>query len=327
MQSNQASHSFHGKKEAQWQLKRWKPKELVDSRKHIAKEYASKPWLLIFYKGLLLPSDRKDLVGRILDVGCGTGFFTRFIANQVVQLKRPATVVGADLNRSLLEVAKKQSFGGKTEIEYVQASAYHLPFRSSFFDLVTCRTVLMHLSSPVGALREMRRMARLGGRVACEEPDWGMTGYSDPSDPEFVEEDQRVKAAEILGRSRIYGQNPAIGRRLPELLHNARLGEIILDGMFHSIRVPCDPRIKSASLERDFSDQLKHLSDKSDLDEYKKILSAGGLTSKEIDHYLRVWRKRTKKRIKSLRQSSKAKEKDVSFYAIPFFLAIGTKLQ
>ncbi len=184
----------------------------------------------------------------------------------------------------------------------------------------------MHLSSPVSALREMRRTARLGGRVACEEPDWGMTGYHDPSDPKFVEEDQRIQSAEILGRSRIYGQNPAIGRRLPELFHNAGLGEIILDGMFHSIRVPCDSRIKIASLEKIFSDRLNSLSDKSHLEEYKKSLHAGGLTSKEINHYLRAWRKRTKQRIKALRQSSMAKEKDTSFFALPFFLAIGTKL-
>ncbi len=127
MQSNQARHSFHGRKEALWQLKRWKPKELVDSRKHIAKEYASKPWLLSFYKDLL-SSDRKDRVERIADVGCGTGFFTRFIANKVVQLKRSATVVGVDLNRSLLEVAKKQSFRGKIGIEYVQASGISSSF-------------------------------------------------------------------------------------------------------------------------------------------------------------------------------------------------------
>ena len=186
----------------------------------------------------------------ILDVGCGTGFFTRFVANQVMApLKSPATVLGVDLNRGLLEAAKRQSLGGEAEIEYVQASAYSLPFRSGSFDLVTCRTLLMHLSSPVGALprdASARRGPEAGWPARSRT---GMVGSHDPSDnQEFAEASRRVRAAEVRGLWRMYGQDYEMGRRLPELLHDAGLLGIMLEGMFRSITVPCDPRIKAASL-------------------------------------------------------------------------------
>jgi len=317
---------LRGESEARQQLERWRPAELTYSRRMIAKEYASKPWILSFYRGLL-PSGGKDRVGSVMDVGCGTGFFARFVANQVmVPLKSPKTVVGVDLNRSLLDAAKEQGFKKGVEIEYVQASAYSLPFRSGSFDLVTCRTVLMHLSYPVEALREMRRTARTGGRVACEEPDYGMSGSYDPSDdPWFAEAKRRVRAAEVLGLLRMYGQDYEMGRRLPELFHDAGLRGTKLEGMFRSIMVPCDPRIKASSLEERLTAELSYYSDKAHLDEYKKTLRAGGLSPREIAGYLRVWRKRMRQRIRAMRRSSKAKEEDASFLAFPFFLAVGRK--
>ena len=320
------AHTLHGKSEGQSQLDRWRAAELVYSRRIIAKEYASKPWILSFYRSLL-SSRGKDCVRSILDVGCGTGFFTRFVANQVmVPLKSPATILGVDLNRGLLEAAKRQSLGGEAEFEYVQASAYSLPFRSGSFDLVTCRTLLMHLSSPVGALREMQRAARTGGRVACEEPDYGMVGFHDPSDdPEFAEVSRRVRAAEVRGLWRMYGQDYEMGRRLPELLHDAGLRGVMLEGMFRSIWVPCDPRIKAASLGERLAAELSYYSDEVNLDEYRKTLRSGGLSPKEINDYLRVWKKRTGQRIKALQRSSRAKEEDVGFLALPFFLAVGRK--
>ena len=327
MRSKRLPHPFRGETEARWQVERWRPRELVFSRRMIAKEYASKPWILSLYRGLL-PSRGKDRVRSILDVGCGTGFFTRFISNQVVApLESPATVVGVDLNRSLLEAARKQTLEAEVEPEYIQASAYHLPFRSGSFDLVTCRTVLMHLSAPVEALREMRLAAKVGGRVACEEPDYGMTGSYDPGDaPGFVEKERRVHDAQILGLSRMYGQDYEVGRKLPELLRSAGLRGIMLEGMFHGIIVPCDPRIKAASLEIRLEAELRYYSDEVHLDEYRKTLRAGGLLPGEIDGYLRVLRKRTRQRIRALRESGGTKkDEDASFLAVPFILAFGRK--
>ena len=325
MPSKQQVHSFYGKKEAQFQLKRWKSKELVDSRKHIAREYRTKPWFLSFFKGVFSLQIGKP-IQTVLDVGCGTGFFTRFISRDIVRLKKPAVVVGSDLNRNLLTVKKKQSAHGKNRIEFVQASGYNLPFRSNSFDLVTCRTVLMWLSSPVIGVREMRRVARIGGFVACEEPDWGMTAYHDPTDLEFTKLDQKIQEAEIRGRGIAYGHNPAIGRRLPELFHDAGLRQIVLEGMFHSLRVPSDRRIRSFDLRKDFLDSLKHLSQKDNLAQFKKAVLAGGISSAEFEKYLDNWRRLTKRKIRALRESVNAKEDDKSFLAIPFFLAIGKKL-
>ena len=325
-QSVRVSHPFDGESEARFQLERWSPAELAYSRRMIAKEYASRPWLLRLYRSLL-PSRGSNRVGNILDVGCGTGFFTRFVANKVVApLKGPKTAVGVDLNRGLLRAARGQRPAGDFAFEYVQASAYFLPFRSGSFDLVTCRTVLMHLSSPLGALREMRRTAKEGGRVACEEPDHGMVGGYDPGDdPVFARGSRRVRAAEVRGLLRMYGQDYEMGRRLPELFHGAGLRGVTLEGMFRSITVPCDPRIKATSLEERLSAELSYYSDKVHLEDYKRTLRAGGLSPKEIDGYLKVWRRKKVQRIRALRLSSTAKEDDVSFLAVPFFLAVGRK--
>jgi len=82
----------------------------------------------------------------ILDVGCGD---------------RPKGTVNVDLNikesNHLFENQRKINPNRATN--FVQADAYHLPFRDCVFDKVLCHHTLEHLNYPSLALREMMRVA------------------------------------------------------------------------------------------------------------------------------------------------------------------------
>jgi len=82
----------------------------------------------------------------ILDVGCGD---------------RPKGTVNVDLNikesSHLFESQRKINPNRATN--FVQADAYHLPFRNNSFDKVLCHHTLEHLDKPCLALKEMMRVA------------------------------------------------------------------------------------------------------------------------------------------------------------------------
>ncbi len=82
-----------------------------------------------------------------LEVGCGTGYFTRWLATQGLQ------VVGLDLSWPMLRQARARC---------VQGDALRLPFASGAFDLVVMVATLAFLPAPEQALREARRVARQG---------------------------------------------------------------------------------------------------------------------------------------------------------------------
>ena len=47
-----------------------------------------------------------------------------------------------------------------------------LPFPDGAFDRSFCRWVLLHVEAAEAVVREMRRVARPGGRIMCVEADW-----------------------------------------------------------------------------------------------------------------------------------------------------------
>lgn len=53
------------------------------------------------------------------------------------------------------------------------ADVFALPYEDASFDVVYVHQVLQHLSDPVGALREMRRVLRGGGILAARDADYG----------------------------------------------------------------------------------------------------------------------------------------------------------
>jgi SAM-dependent methyltransferase len=107
--------------------------------------------------------DREALSGldlstreRILDVGCGTGEFTR-----VLREESAATVVGLDVDRSLLSRVETDG--------RVLGDATRLPFREGAFDLVVCQALLVNLPDPAAGIRDFARVS--ADAVAAIEPD------------------------------------------------------------------------------------------------------------------------------------------------------------
>lgn len=60
-------------------------------------------------------------------------------------------------------------------VKFIEASALHLPFPDSSFDIVHCHQVLLHLPDPLQALKEMRRVVKKGGRVCSRDADLDTT--------------------------------------------------------------------------------------------------------------------------------------------------------
>lgn len=95
----------------------------------------------------------------ILDVGTGTGVAARVAA----EVYAGARVVGLDLSADFLAEARRGAEGGR--IRFAQGSAAALPARDGAFDLAMSFGVLCHTADAGGAVREMRRVLRSGGRA------------------------------------------------------------------------------------------------------------------------------------------------------------------
>jgi len=94
---------------------------------------------------------------RVLDVACGTGVVAREVARRL----GAAAVVGLDLDPGMLAVARAVA----PAIDWRAGDVQALPFADGSFDVVLCQFGLMFFADPAAAIREMRRVARPGGRI------------------------------------------------------------------------------------------------------------------------------------------------------------------
>lgn len=96
---------------------------------------------------------------RALDAGCGTGIYTRRLA------ERGLEVAGIDLDPEMVAAARLKAPAARL----IQGDVMSLPFEDASFDLVVSVTVLCFVSDPQRAVGELIRVARPGGRVVLGE--------------------------------------------------------------------------------------------------------------------------------------------------------------
>src|SRR5262249_15819610 len=97
----------------------------------------------------------------VLDIGCGSGYFSRRIAPVV---SPGGTVVGIDPSEPMLAYAGEHPPGNCT---FQTAGAEDLPFSDASFDLIVSSLAFHHIPTEhrADAVREMFRVLRPGGRL------------------------------------------------------------------------------------------------------------------------------------------------------------------
>lgn len=124
----------------------------------------------------LLPHLRAGM--DVLDVGCGPGTITVELAERVA----PGRVLGIDAAAEVIEQARTLPIPEGVECAFAVDDVYSLTHVDDSFDIVHCHQVLQHLTDPVAALREMRRVAKTDGLVSARDADYAGMVWA-PSDP------------------------------------------------------------------------------------------------------------------------------------------------
>ena len=104
--------------------------------------------------------------GKLLDVGCGTGYAVLFGASMLPEGK----ACGIDISQTMVDRATaKITPELKGRVEFQQASAEQIPYEDNHFNFVLCTNSFHHYQKPMNALKEMRRVLKPGGMLVIFE--------------------------------------------------------------------------------------------------------------------------------------------------------------
>jgi ubiquinone/menaquinone biosynthesis C-methylase UbiE len=107
---------------------------------------------------------------QVLDLGCGSGAFTTFLARAVGEKgKVYALDIQADMLKQLENKLSKPENKDIQNIKLIEGNAYELPFDDGSLDLVNMVTVLQEIPDRNRALQEVKRVLKPGGILAVTE--------------------------------------------------------------------------------------------------------------------------------------------------------------
>lgn len=114
----------------------------------------------------------------LLDIGCGFGSITCDFADILSE----GHVTGIDAADSAIkEGIKLANQRQLSNCDFRVADATALPFADESFDVVHAHQVLLHLPDPVAVLKEMRRVLKPNGIIACKTAICGCIHHYPPS--------------------------------------------------------------------------------------------------------------------------------------------------
>lgn len=102
---------------------------------------------------------------KILDVGCGSGWFELF-----VEKKNPKKIVGIDIKEKVLDAARK--YINSPRVQFTLGSATNLPFNRESFDTIVCLEILEHIAKETEnkMFQEVHRVLKNRGSFYLSTP-------------------------------------------------------------------------------------------------------------------------------------------------------------
>ncbi len=131
---------------------------IADKYDHVMNIYDLRRRVEIIFGSLLKPD---EVIGtKVLDVGCGTGWFSQQAAQW------GARVVSSDIGLQMLKQVRQ-----KCDSALVASDACRLCFQDASFDLVISSECIEHTPDPLLAVREMCRVLKPGGILVITVPN------------------------------------------------------------------------------------------------------------------------------------------------------------
>ncbi len=103
-----------------------------------------------------------------LDIGCGPGLTTEALAHAV---GAAGSVRGIDIAPPMLAIARRRCVQ-LGNVSFEQADVTKLPYADGSFDVALASQVYEYVEDIDGALRELARVIRPGGRALLVDTDW-----------------------------------------------------------------------------------------------------------------------------------------------------------
>jgi arsenite methyltransferase len=172
---------------------------------------------------------------RILDAGCGPGFYTRELLDKVGP---DGSLVSVDQSAEMLAVAKRRCEGYPNVASDV-ADVTSLPVESDGFDRALSVQVLEYVQDFGAALAEMYRALRPGGRVVIWDVDWATVSWHS-EDP--------ARMDRVLAVWDEHLAHPSLPRRLSAGLRAAGFEDVRMEGHAFATTEPSQETYGGAAL-------------------------------------------------------------------------------
>lgn len=186
-----------------------------------------------------------------LEIGCGTGATTRFLAQRD---NFSGKAYAVDQCPEFIDVARRfaQSENISDRIAFSVGDAHQLEFPDAMFDVVIAHTVISHVTQPETVIREMARVAKPGATLVIFDGDYSSLTFAYP--------DQELGIAMNKALAQATFNNTIIMQEIPRLLPDFNLkickawGDAIIEigqgSYFKSFIEAYAPFVKHAGLVR-----------------------------------------------------------------------------
>jgi len=182
----------------------------------------------------------------ILDVGCGPGFYVADLVS------RGTTVTGVDPSPAMLAIARQRAPGACL----LEGTATQLPVEDAAFDRALSVQVFEYVADVGGALAELRRVLRPGGRLVIWDIDWSTLSW-------HSRDGERM--ARMLSAWDRHLADPVLPRTLAATLHRADFADVQRHAhVFHTTAM--DPETFGGNLPAIIRQYLSGLEDVDQVD-------------------------------------------------------------
>ena len=154
---------------------------------------------------------------RILDVGCGPGFY---LAELIEQVGPTGSLVGIDASPHTLALARHRT-QGHDNVELHLADATALPVPDAAVDAAFSVQVLEYVADVDAALAELQRVLRPGGRLVVWDVDWATVS---------LHSSDAARTERVLRAFDRHLAHPSLPQTLTARLRSVGFGEIGVQG-------------------------------------------------------------------------------------------------